>query len=547
MPVFLLVAEGCGCLEDLGPDWNVSGNILALASDESGNPTTASVGHDVVRRHRRSLLPQRALNLAPNATRVFNLTLDQCSVYCATLTTPPLFFAYRTLPGGNSSCACPGAVCTIVTGVPNSTVYEIPKVTLGPTVVPTRAPVTAAPSSSTCQHYKVKSGGTYIAIKHTAMVYIKITNHKRYKSNELPVNSRFLGAAGKPLGKEAPAIAQLALQFMVPPTFTYLKGFSLGVKSPRPTVHVEAGNGSVYWSEIALGPGQVRKFLMFFATNDTCVKRVVPFQAAVFEYDTSQSPWDPATGKYCLRAVTSQVKVRPSLLDFMDQKQGGGWKPSLQGHKQGGGWKKASDNKPTQARCKGTASAASVEEAATTAAGVGNLSLSGTSPFANVLTYYDEEGDWQYDDSSMPVTSAAATAPPSPSADIVEANGAKQGPTVPMEEHAAPNSAPSALVRLDDETKGKPEQSEQTAPSALATRPSAQVAALRNLIIAICITIGSLFLISLLLMHMWRSHRRSHRRRRQGRGLHVEGDGAAGIAQRQRDRTPSPLGVPKNV
>ena len=99
MPTFITYAESCGCAEDL----EAFGRMRALE--------------------------QLALSIKANASRIYGVSVEECSVYCSSQREAPTYFSYRTFGSDNSSCACPGAVCTIVYGIPNSTVFIIPKVT----------------------------------------------------------------------------------------------------------------------------------------------------------------------------------------------------------------------------------------------------------------------------------------------------------------------------------------------------------------------------------------------------------------------------------
>ena len=63
----------------------------------------------------------------------------------ATLVPPPIYFSYYN-GSSNSSCACPGAVCSIVPNVPNNTVYFYPQPTDAPTMPPTATGATLSPT-----------------------------------------------------------------------------------------------------------------------------------------------------------------------------------------------------------------------------------------------------------------------------------------------------------------------------------------------------------------------------------------------------------------
>ena len=183
-------------------------------------------------------LEQWALSIAANASRIHGVSVDECSVSCSSPQEAPTYFAYRTLSSGNSSCACPGAKCTIVYGIPNSTVFIIPKVTANPTLVPTPAPATSSPTNFCRQQYKVGAHEKYRSSKHVATVYMKVSNLKKLLKAKQPFEE--LDAAGlhDRGGKDgvADTVEQLALQIKVPSGFVFWKGkipWVTGVRDPR--------------------------------------------------------------------------------------------------------------------------------------------------------------------------------------------------------------------------------------------------------------------------------------------------------------------------
>jgi len=94
-----------------------------------------------------SYMVPRHLNVNSNATRIYNVTQDECGIYCAQQNPLPTFFSYTDNKMGFTSCACPGAQCTIVFGVPDTNVFWIIAVTDSPTSAPTASP-TSAPTAA---------------------------------------------------------------------------------------------------------------------------------------------------------------------------------------------------------------------------------------------------------------------------------------------------------------------------------------------------------------------------------------------------------------
>ena len=191
-PQIIDYAENCGCLEDLPLDFTTRRQLLygIEKSDESesmdmGSAHLKSPKGEREKKYRNILLSgarsddkgsvntynkifnpidetppksekavyshmaPRHLNINPNATRISNVTKEECAIYCAQQNAPPTFFSYTDNKNGFTSCACPGAECTIVFGVPDTDVFLIVPVgpaTSSPTMAPTGVGDTGAPS-----------------------------------------------------------------------------------------------------------------------------------------------------------------------------------------------------------------------------------------------------------------------------------------------------------------------------------------------------------------------------------------------------------------